>query len=89
MDLSDGALAEFRAILEAENPGETLDDAELTATLRGLRDAGLAVLLLSTELDEVLQVSDRVGVMYDGNIRQVPADSVDRTLIGRWMVGQG
>jgi simple sugar transport system ATP-binding protein len=81
-----------RRALVAVNPTRGLDVGATEYVHRVLlsaRDAGLAVLLLSTELDEVLQVSDRVGVMYDGNIRQVPADSVDRALIGRWMVGQG
>lgn len=32
------------------------------------RDAGRAVLLVSTELDEVMKLSDRVAVMYEGEI---------------------
>ena len=32
------------------------------------RDNGIAVLLVSTELDEVLKLSDRVCVMYEGRI---------------------
>ena len=32
------------------------------------RDAGIGVLLVSTELDEVLKLSDRVAVMYEGRI---------------------
>ena len=32
------------------------------------RDAGTAVLLVSAELDEVLELSDRIGVMYRGRI---------------------
>ncbi len=32
------------------------------------RDEGTAVLLVSTELDEVMQLSDRIAVMYDGKI---------------------
>ena len=34
----------------------------------GLRDAGKAVLLVSVELDEILSLSDRVLVMFDGQI---------------------
>ena len=30
------------------------------------RDAGLALLLISEDLDEVLALSDRVGVMFEG-----------------------
>ena len=33
-----------------------------------LRDKGSAVLLVSTELDEVLAVGDRIAVMYEGRI---------------------
>jgi general nucleoside transport system ATP-binding protein len=33
-----------------------------------LRDAGTAVLLVSAELDEILSLSDRIGVMYRGRI---------------------
>jgi ABC-type uncharacterized transport systems, ATPase components len=32
------------------------------------RDAGTAILLVSAELDEVLELSDRIGVMYRGKI---------------------
>ena len=33
-----------------------------------LRDAGRAVLLVSVELDEVMALSDRIAVMFDGRI---------------------
>lgn len=33
-----------------------------------LRDAGKAVLLVSVELDEIMSLSDRVLVMFDGRI---------------------
>ena len=36
--------------------------------LVALRDAGKAVLLISLELDEVMDVSDRILVMYEGEI---------------------
>jgi simple sugar transport system ATP-binding protein len=32
------------------------------------RDAGAAVLLVSAELDEIMEISDRIGVMYRGEI---------------------
>ena len=37
-------------------------------TLIDLRDEGKAILLISLELDEVLDVSDRIAVIYDGTI---------------------
>ena len=35
------------------------------------RDTGVAILLISAELDEVLELSDRIGVMYRGRIVEV------------------
>jgi simple sugar transport system ATP-binding protein len=35
------------------------------------RDAGIAILLVSAELDEILEISDRIAVMYRGRIVQV------------------
>ena len=37
-------------------------------TLIDLRDKGKAILLISLELDEILDVSDRIAVIYDGSI---------------------
>ncbi len=37
-------------------------------TLVSLRNEGKAVLLISTDLDEILQLSDRIAVMYEGRI---------------------
>jgi simple sugar transport system ATP-binding protein len=36
--------------------------------LRAMRDAGCAVLLVSSELDEILALSDRVMVMHHGRV---------------------
>ena len=38
------------------------------ARLMAARDAGLALLLVSEDLDEVLALSDRVGVMFEGRM---------------------
>lgn len=32
------------------------------------RDRGIAILLVSTELDEIMKLSDRICVMYEGKI---------------------
>lgn len=45
--------------------------AEIHRTLRRLADAGLAILLISSELPEVLGLSDRVLVMRDGRLAAV------------------
>jgi simple sugar transport system ATP-binding protein len=34
------------------------------------RDKGIAILLISAELDEVLSLSDRIGCLYKGTIRK-------------------
>jgi general nucleoside transport system ATP-binding protein len=52
------------------------------------RDAGLAVLLVSSELDEVLSLSDRVAVMYRGRIVGVlEGAAAERERIGMMMAG--
>ena len=52
------------------------------------RDSGTAVLLVSAELDEILGLSDRIAVMYDGRIVAiVDAAIADRNEIGRLMAG--
>ncbi|MCS7010706.1 MAG: heme ABC transporter ATP-binding protein, partial [Anaerolineales bacterium] len=53
-----------------------------------MRDRGLGVLLVSAELDEILALSDRIAVMYHGQIvATVDAGSVTRQQIGLWMAG--
>jgi general nucleoside transport system ATP-binding protein len=53
-----------------------------------LRDAGAAILLVSAELDEVLSLSDRVLVIYEGRIvGEVDPKSVNEEEIGLMMTG--
>lgn len=52
------------------------------------RDEGVAVLLASTELDEILQLSDRIAVMYRGQIiAVVPSKDANKENIGLLMAG--
>ncbi len=52
------------------------------------RDKGTAVLLVSAELDEILGLSDRIAVLYDGKIMDViDARDADREKIGLLMAG--
>lgn len=52
------------------------------------RDKGRAVLLISLELDEVLSVSDRVAVIYDGKIvGEFEQNEVNENTIGLLMAG--
>ncbi|MDN6292424.1 MAG: ABC transporter ATP-binding protein [Tetragenococcus halophilus] len=52
------------------------------------RDKGKAVILMSFELDEIMDVSDRIAVMHDGVIIDiVDADKTDETELGLLMAG--
>lgn len=52
------------------------------------RDEGVAVLLVSTELDEVMELSDRIAVMYRGRIVDVvQAKETNKETIGLMMAG--
>jgi len=53
-----------------------------------MRDSGVAVLLVSAELDEIMALSDRIAVMYRGEIvTTVDSGSVTREQLGLWMAG--
>jgi len=53
-----------------------------------LRDAGAAILLVSSELEEVLALSDRILVMYGGRLTgEVSRHRADLCQIGKWMTG--
>lgn len=53
------------------------------------RNEGCAVLLISTELEEILSLSDRIGVIYKGKIKgEVSRDKVKMKDIAMWMVGK-
>lgn len=53
------------------------------------RNDGCAVLLISTELEEILSLSDRIGVIYKGKIKgEVSRDKVKMKDIAMWMVGK-
>ncbi len=52
------------------------------------RDEGTAVLLVSSELDEILALSDRIAVMYRGQIMDiVPAAQASKEYLGLLMAG--
>jgi simple sugar transport system ATP-binding protein len=53
-----------------------------------MRDRGVAVLLISAELDEILSLSDRIAVMYRGEIvATVDRKDTSREELGLWMAG--
>ena len=51
------------------------------------REKGKAVLLISQDLSELLALSDRIGVMYEGEMTIVPQEGVNTATIERLMVG--
>ncbi len=49
---------------------------------------GAAILLISEDLDELLALSDRIAVMYEGQIMGiVPARGADLDVLGEMMAG--
>lgn len=56
--------------------------------LMALRGEGIAILLISAELDEIFQLADRVGVIYEGQFMGVyPTEALNRERIGLLMGG--
>jgi len=56
-------------------------------TLRSQADQGKAVVLISSELEEILEISDRVGVMYNGELVAIfPRAEVKIETIGHLML---
>jgi len=51
------------------------------------RDQGTAIILVSTELDEIFALSDRIAVMYDGRIVATVTPDISRERIGLLMAG--
>ncbi|MNV94383.1 Ribose import ATP-binding protein RbsA [compost metagenome] len=58
--------------------------------LLAARDAGAALLLISDDLDEVLALGDRIGVMHEGHLSPaLPHAEWSRETIGLAMAGAG
>lgn len=78
-------------VLIAANPVFGLDFAavrEIHTRLRQVRDKGAGVLLISEDLDELLELSDRIVVMSEGRIVfETPTAQADRKLLGAHMGG--
>ena len=64
--------------------------AETRARIMAARNAGTAVLLISEDLDEILELADRIVVMREGRVAaELPAAGADPQEIGRHMLGHG
>ena len=76
----------------AENPTWGVDIGAIEmihAELIRMRDFGHAVLLVSTDLDEILRLSDRIFVMYSGALSDpIEAAEADRNRLGSLMVSR-
>jgi simple sugar transport system ATP-binding protein len=79
------------SVLIAANPVFGLDFAavrEIHGRLRGVREQGGAVLLISEDLDELLTLADRIVVMSEGRVSfETPAAQADRKTLGAHMGG--
>ncbi len=78
-------------LLVANQPTRGLDVGSIEYIHRrivGMRDQGAAVLLVSAELDEILSLSDRIVVMYRGQIvATMDASEATREKLGLLMAG--
>jgi len=52
------------------------------------RDAGIPVIVASTELDEVAALADRIAVMYRGGIVGIVSGDTPRAVLGLMMAGE-
>jgi general nucleoside transport system ATP-binding protein len=80
------------AVLIAHQPTWGLDPGATRFVLErmmALRALGAAIIYISSELEEVLAISDRVAVMADGGFAGVVKRAeVDLRQIGLWMAGR-
>jgi len=78
-------------LLVASQPTRGLDVGSIEYIHKRIvqkRDEGCAVLLISPELDEIIELSDRIAVMYRGKIiATVNADDVTKETLGLLMAG--
>lgn len=78
-------------ILIAAQPTRGLDVGAIENIHKFLvqqRDRGKAVLLISFELDEVISLSDRIGIIYEGAITKIFAEGeADQNELGYYMAG--
>lgn len=80
------------AVLVAQNPCAGLDvgaTAEIRSQIMAARNRGAAVLLISEDLDELLELADRILVMFEGGIvHETPREEADIHTIGHYMTSR-
>ncbi|HEX7023799.1 MAG TPA: ATP-binding cassette domain-containing protein [Gemmatimonadales bacterium] len=85
------ALEQRPQVLVAENPTRGLDIRATREVHERLREAareGVAVLVYSTDLDEVLELGRRILVLHRGRAAETPPGA-DRRVVGEMMLGVG
>jgi simple sugar transport system ATP-binding protein len=78
------------ALLVASQPTRGLDVGAIEFVHKRLveeRDRGTAVVIVSTELDEVVALADRIAVMYRGRIVGIVPPDTSREVLGLMMAG--
>ncbi len=84
-------LSQDARLVVAAQPTRGVDVGSIEFIHRQLvdqRDAGVAVMLVSAELDEILSLSDRVAVIYEGRIvGMMPVAEANRERVGLLMAG--
>ena len=79
-------------VLVASQPTRGLDVGSIEFVHRRIvqqRDEGVAVLIISSELDEIYALSDRIAVMYEGRITGFRSPDVPAAELGLLMAGAG
>jgi ABC-type multidrug transport system ATPase subunit len=77
-------------VLIASQPTRGLDVGSIEFVHRRIveqRDHGVAVLIVSSELDEIYALADRIAVMYEGKITGFRDPEVPAAELGRLMAG--
>jgi simple sugar transport system ATP-binding protein len=81
---------EFKLLL-ASQPTRGVDVGAIEfihGQLRQAREAGKAILLVSADLTEILALSDRIAVMYEGRFATViPRSAASEEVLGSYMTG--
>ncbi len=77
-------------LLVASQPTRGLDVGSIEFVHKRIiaeRDSGTAVLIISSELDEVVELADRIAVMYRGRIVGMVPPDTSRDILGLMMAG--
>jgi simple sugar transport system ATP-binding protein len=85
------ALSGSPRLVLLEQPGRGLDllgQEWLRARLRGLSEQGAAILVISYDLDELLRLCHRIGILYRGRLMGIATvGGSDEGMLVPWMTG--